>query len=148
MVLRRSGRPSTHFTGSSKPLPGGLNHALKIVIGLEYRGTGRVVFYDYDELCFLTDCNFREIPQARSFDDEFEAQPWYFVDERDIFPVEFKTFLGLSGQLMNIFEAAHQDLFEVEFWQKMQARHRAGETIDIFPYPHSKRLLYRAEPVS
>ncbi|GIK43495.1 MAG: isocitrate dehydrogenase kinase/phosphatase [Chloroflexota bacterium] len=106
----------------------------------------RVVFYDYDELCFVTDCNFRKIPPARDFYEEFEAQPWFYADEADIFPEEFKTFLGLSGRLLEIFTAHHQDLFEVEFWQEMQARHRAGEAMDIFPYKLSKRLLHH-EPM-
>lgn len=101
----------------------------------------RVVFYDYDELCFVTDCNFRKIPPARNFYDEFEAQPWFYADEADIFPEEFKTFLGLSGHLLEIFAAHHRDLFGVEFWREMQIRHRAGEAIDIFPYQQSKRLL-------
>ncbi|HXV97157.1 MAG TPA: isocitrate dehydrogenase kinase/phosphatase-domain containing protein, partial [Anaerolineae bacterium] len=101
----------------------------------------RVVFYDYDELCFVTDCNFRKIPPARNFYDEFEAQPWFFADENDIFPEEFRTFLGLSRHLMEIFAEYHGDLFEPEFWQKMQARHRAHEAIDIFPYKGGKRLL-------
>ncbi len=101
----------------------------------------RVVFYDYDELCFVTDCDFRKIPPARNFYDEFEAQPWFFVDENDIFPEEFKTFLGLTGPLLEIFAEHHQDLFEVEFWQSMQARHHAGEVVDIFPYQQGKHLL-------
>jgi len=100
----------------------------------------RVVFYDYDELCFVTDCTFRKIPPAASFYDDFEAQPWFFADENDIFPEEFKTFLGLSKGLLEIFSEYHADLFELEFWQTMQARHRANEVIDIFPYNLSKRL--------
>ncbi len=106
---------------------------------------GRVVFYDYDELCFLTDCVFRQMPQARSFEDEFESQPWFSVEEGDIFPEEFKTFLGLPTNLMAIFAEAHRDLFGVSFWQNMQTRHRAGETIDLFPYKESQRLLRRLE---
>ena len=26
----------------------------------------RVIFYDYDELCLVTDCRFRDVPQATS----------------------------------------------------------------------------------
>lgn len=100
----------------------------------------RVVFYDYDELCFVTDCNFRKMPPAGNFYDDFESQPWFFADENDIFPEEFRTFLGLSKEMLEVFSEHHRDLFELEFWQTMQARHRANESIDIFPYSLSKRL--------
>jgi len=101
---------------------------------------GRVVFYDYDELCLLTECNFREMPEARSFDEEFTTEPWFAVGRNDIFPAEFRSFLGLHGRLRDVFVQAHGDLFSVEFWQQMQARLRAGEVIDIFPYRQSSRL--------
>jgi isocitrate dehydrogenase kinase/phosphatase len=101
---------------------------------------GRVVFYDYDELCLLTDCIFRKIPPARDDDDEFSSEPWYFVGETDVFPEEYRTFLGLGGHLRDVFIEHHGDLFEVEFWSTMQAKHRAGEVLDIFPYKESKRL--------
>jgi isocitrate dehydrogenase kinase/phosphatase len=101
---------------------------------------GRIVFYDYDELCLLTDCNFREIPRARNFDEELEAETWFAVNEKDIFPEEFKTFLGLDGSLREIFTKAHGDLFGVEFWKRMQERIMAGEVTDIFPYKQSRRL--------
>ena len=101
---------------------------------------GRVVFYDYDELCLLTECKFRKLPQARNFDDEFSAEPWFYVGPLDIFPEEFRTFLGLLEPLRSIFIAEHADLFEAGFWRKMQARHRAGEVVDIYPYPESKHL--------
>jgi isocitrate dehydrogenase kinase/phosphatase len=101
---------------------------------------GRVVFYDYDELCLLTDCKFRKLPQARSFDDEFEAEPWFYVGPMDIFPEEFLTFLGLQEPLRSAFIQQHSDLFGVEFWKTMQARHIAGEVVDTYPYPESRRL--------
>lgn len=101
---------------------------------------GRVVFYDYDELCLVTDCQFREMPDARDDDDEFSAEPWFFVGESDVFPAEFRTFLGLPQPLRQIFTERHAELFGVEFWQQLQRRHRAGEVIDIFPYRVSRRL--------
>ena len=55
---------------------------------------GRVVFYDYDELCFLTDCNFRKLPEARTPEEEIAAEPWFSVRENDIFPEEFLQFLA------------------------------------------------------
>lgn len=104
---------------------------------------GRVVFYDYDELCLLTDCNFRELPQAGTQQEEFASEPWFFVGDDDIFPEEFLTFLGFPGKLREIFIRAHGDLLGVEFWTTMQKRIRAGEVIDIFPYKHDKRLSRR-----
>lgn len=101
---------------------------------------GRVIFYDYDELCLLTDCNFREMPAARSYEEELSAEPWFRVAENDIFPEEFRTFLGLPAELKATFEAHHGDLFRPAFWQAMQQRHRDGEIIDIFPYAEHRRL--------
>jgi isocitrate dehydrogenase kinase/phosphatase len=101
---------------------------------------GRVVFYDYDELCLLTDCKFRHMPQANYFDDEFSADPWFYVGPNDIFPEEFRTFLGLQGPLRGVFLEAHSDLFDVAYWRTMQEHHLAGEVVDILPYPESRRL--------
>jgi isocitrate dehydrogenase kinase/phosphatase len=101
---------------------------------------GRVVFYDYDELCLLTDCRFRKIPQGRDFADDFQAEPWFYVGKNDIFPEEFRTFLGLQDELRERFVQAHADLFGVEYWKAMQAQHKAGEVVDILPYKESRHL--------
>ncbi len=102
---------------------------------------GRVVFYDYDELCLLTDCNFRRIPPARGNSDDLgDPQPWFSVAENDVFPEEFPSFLGLEPRLRAAFVAAHGDLFDVGWWRQMQARLRSGEVMDLFPYPQSKRF--------
>jgi isocitrate dehydrogenase kinase/phosphatase len=100
----------------------------------------RVVFYDYDELCLLTDCHFRELPQSDHDDDEMSADPWFYVAPNDIFPEEFIKFFGLRPDLRDLFIAAHGDLLGVDFWTRLQARHRAGEVVDIFPYKQRKRL--------
>ena len=47
---------------------------------------GRVIFYDYDELCLVTDCVFRDMPKARDADEEMAAEPWFYVGEADVFP--------------------------------------------------------------
>ncbi|HET8576012.1 MAG TPA: bifunctional isocitrate dehydrogenase kinase/phosphatase [Methylomirabilota bacterium] len=101
---------------------------------------GRVIFYDYDELCLLTDCNFREMPPARDLDEEMAAEPWFYVGPGDVFPEEFLTFMGLYGGMREVFLAAHGDLLTAAFWTRMQALHRAGEVVDIFPYRPSRRL--------
>jgi isocitrate dehydrogenase kinase/phosphatase len=105
---------------------------------------GRVVFYDYDELCLLMSCVFRSLPQPTTLEEEFSAEPWFSVGEHDIFPEELQRFLGLHDALCDVFMQHHADLFDVRFWQQIQARLQAGEVLDIFPYPQSKRL--RAGP--
>lgn len=101
---------------------------------------GRVVFYDYDELCHLSDCRFRELPSSRHDEEELSDEPWFGVRANDIFPEEFHRFLGLPRALRSTFETHHGDLFRVRFWRDMQARHLAGELLDIFPYPARRRL--------
>ncbi len=105
----------------------------------------RVVFYDYDEIALVTDCNFRRIPKSRRYDDELSSEPWYFVGEHDIFPEEFKTFIHLPGPMKQAFEKAHGDLYTVEFWQTMQARIKTGEVMHIFPYEKHKRFKYHSD---
>lgn len=101
---------------------------------------GRVIFYDYDELCLLSECNFRPIPPSRSMDDEMMADPWYSVDDRDVFPEEFLTFMIPAGPLRKTFVEEHGDLFDYRFWTDMQQRHAAGEILDVFPYRKYRRL--------
>ncbi len=100
----------------------------------------RVVFYDYDELCPLIDCHFRKLPPPRTTEDELESDPWFFVDENDVFPEEFPRFLGLAPDLLEVFMEHHSDLFDVEFWQKAQAAIRGGEIISVLPYLSQHRL--------
>jgi isocitrate dehydrogenase kinase/phosphatase len=101
---------------------------------------GRVIFYDYDELCLLTDCNFREMPVARDLEEEMAAEPWYYVGPDDVFPEEFLTFMGLSAGMREAFVAAHGEVLTAEFWTRLQALHRSGEVVDIFPYRAARRL--------
>lgn len=101
---------------------------------------GRVIFYDYDELCHVTDCNFRVLPTPRSLDDEMSAEPWFSVRENDIFPEEFPSFLGLYGSVREAYMKCHPDLFAIGFWRRMQKRLKAGEVVTIFPYDQSNRL--------
>ncbi len=101
---------------------------------------GRVIFYDYDELSLVTECQFRDMPTARDDDDDMRAEPWFFVDEDDIFPEEFPRFLGLSPALERVLREEHGELFTAAWWRGIQEKIRAGEIVDIFPYPQSARL--------
>jgi isocitrate dehydrogenase kinase/phosphatase len=102
---------------------------------------GRVVFYDYDELCFLTDCHFRELPQSRTYEEEISAEPWFSVRDNDIFPEEFPQFLGFPQTARDELMKQHGDLFHPQFWRDTQKRLRAGKLPDIFPYRSERRLV-------
>jgi isocitrate dehydrogenase kinase/phosphatase len=95
---------------------------------------GRVIFYDFDEVCPLTDCRFRRKPKPRSHEDELSSEPWYYVAENDIFPEEFGDFLGLAGDLRDVFMTHHADLLNADFWQRTQESIGRGDPIHVFPY--------------
>jgi len=101
---------------------------------------GRVVFYDYDELCWLTDCNFRDLPQAGSYEEEMSAEPWFSVRPNDIFPEEFPNFLFFPEAAREALFDRHGDLFRPDFWRGVQVRIRAGEVPEIPPYARERRL--------
>jgi isocitrate dehydrogenase kinase/phosphatase len=101
---------------------------------------GRVLSYDYDELCPLTELTFREIPPPRDDLEEMAAEPWFGVGEDDIFPSELLTFLGLQGEPREAFLREHGDLFGIELWRGLQERLRQGEVVTFYPYSASRRL--------
>jgi isocitrate dehydrogenase kinase/phosphatase len=102
--------------------------------------SGRVVFYDYDEIEYLSDVNFRRIPSAPDPESEFAAEPWYGVTAKDVFPEEFATFLLGDPRLREAFVRHHADLLEPDFWQEAQQRIASGEVMDFYPYPESIRF--------
>lgn len=101
---------------------------------------GRVVFYDYDEIDYLTEYNFRPIPEARTLEDEMASEPWYTVGSNDVFPEEFTTFLFTDPRARELFLQYHGDLVHHEFWIEEQKQIRAGIQQDVFPYPESIRF--------
>lgn len=101
---------------------------------------GRVVFYDYDELCLLETCVFRVMPSSRDIEDDLADEPWFSVGESDIFPEELRRFMGLPAELREVFEQHHGDLFDVAFWHQAQARCRAGDPLELTSYRPERRL--------
>jgi isocitrate dehydrogenase kinase/phosphatase len=101
---------------------------------------GRVVFYDYDEICFLTECIFREIPKPQTEEQEMASTPWYTVGPFDVFPEEFRLFFTGNPKARHAFEKYHSDLYRVDFWRQMQDRIEHGSVEDIFPYRRKKRF--------
>jgi isocitrate dehydrogenase kinase/phosphatase len=101
---------------------------------------GRVVFYDYDEICPLLDCNFRKIPEPRTEEEEMSGTPWYSVGPNDIFPEEFPLFFSGNHGARKIFDQLHSDIYEVSFWKDLQDRIRSGHVEDFFPYRRKMRF--------
>ncbi|MQY51713.1 bifunctional isocitrate dehydrogenase kinase/phosphatase [Rhodocyclus tenuis] len=101
---------------------------------------GRVVFYDYDEIEYMTDCNFRDIPEAPYPEMEMSGEPWYSVAKNDIFPEEFSAFLLGDPRVRNAFLRQHRDLLSPAFWRAKQQRIRSGYVEDFFPYPETIRF--------
>ncbi len=107
---------------------------------------GRVVFYDYDEIEYMTDCNFRAIPPAPDYETEMSGEVWYPVGRNDVFPEEFATYLLASPQLRKVFMKHHRDLLSPGFWQDAQQKIRAGHVEDFFPYPQEIRFSHTPPP--
>lgn len=103
----------------------------------------RVVFYDYDEICYITECNFRRIPPARDYDDMMSDTPWYSVEENDVFPESFGPFFFADPKDMEMFRKDHAELMTAEWWKKVQSDIMAGNQADIFPYPDKIRFSQR-----
>jgi isocitrate dehydrogenase kinase/phosphatase len=100
---------------------------------------GRVIFYDYDELCLVTDCRFREVPQSRYEEDEMLAETWYYVGENDVFPETFINFLGFDPHLKEVFLGAHREILTADWWRGIQERLREGDVLEVLPY-HKHRV--------
>ena len=100
---------------------------------------GRVVFYDYDEICFLTEANFRHIPAPRTPEDEMASEPWYSIGPLDAFPEEFPPFLFADAGQRNLFDELHGELYNADYWKGLQEAIRAGKVIDVFPYRRKER---------
>ncbi|MEM7705206.1 MAG: bifunctional isocitrate dehydrogenase kinase/phosphatase [Pseudomonadota bacterium] len=99
--------------------------------------SGRVIFYDYDELCSLDECRFRNVPRARYEFEEFGSDVWYEVAPEDVFPAQFPSFLGLTPSQLAIFRESHEDLLTAAFWNGLKERLGAGEVFDVAPYSGS-----------
>ncbi len=104
---------------------------------------GRVVFYDYDEIAYMTDCTFRRMPAPRTPEDEMSAEPWYPVGAHDVFPEEFPAFLLGDPRVRKVFLEHHADLLDADHWNATKQRIAAGHIEDVFPYPETLRFRNR-----
>jgi isocitrate dehydrogenase kinase/phosphatase len=102
---------------------------------------GRVIFYDYDELCQVTDCRFRDMPQATNPEDEMREEAWFYVAENDVFPETFIRFLAFDDEQREAFLRLHAEVLTAHFWRHVQQRLTEGEVLEVVPYhPHRVRV--------
>jgi isocitrate dehydrogenase kinase/phosphatase len=104
---------------------------------------GRVVFYDYDEICYMTEVNFRDIPPPRYPEDELSSEPWYSVSPGDVFPEEFRHWLCADPRIGPLFEEMHADLFRASYWRGLQTRIKNGHVEDVYAYRRKQRFCIR-----
>jgi isocitrate dehydrogenase kinase/phosphatase len=102
---------------------------------------GRVVFYDYDEICPLVDCSFRTIPLPKTEEQEMASQPWYNVAANDVFPEEFRLFFSGNRRARDAFDELHPDLYRADFWSDLQRQVKDGRVGDVYPYRRKYRFL-------
>jgi isocitrate dehydrogenase kinase/phosphatase len=102
---------------------------------------GKVVFYDYDEIEYITDCNFRRVPTPRNEEEEMSGEVWYSVGPKDVFPETFGPFLLGNDVVREVFMRHHADLLDAAFWQRHKERIQAGHVYDVFPYERDKRFI-------
>src|SRR3569832_166155 len=102
---------------------------------------GKVVFYDYDEIEYLTECNFRSVPVPRTEEEEMSGEVWYTVNKHDVFPETFGPFLLGNASVREVFMKHHADLLDPAFWQSRKERILAGHVHDVFPYDRDKRFV-------
>jgi isocitrate dehydrogenase kinase/phosphatase len=106
---------------------------------------GRVIFYDYDELCQVTDCNFRDVPQAANDEDEMRGEAWFYVAENDVFPETFINFLAFNDEQRAALLGMHGEILTAAFWRGVQQRLRVGDVVEVLPYhPHRVRVASSA----
>jgi isocitrate dehydrogenase kinase/phosphatase len=103
---------------------------------------GKVVFYDYDEIEYITDCNFRRVPTPRNEEEEMSGEVWYTVGPKDVFPETFGPFLLGNQAVREVFMKHHADLLDAAFWQGHKERIKAGHVYDVFPYDPHKRFAH------
>ncbi|HVG05782.1 MAG TPA: bifunctional isocitrate dehydrogenase kinase/phosphatase [Burkholderiaceae bacterium] len=103
----------------------------------------RVVFYDYDEIEYMTACEFRAVPHARNEEEEMSHDVWYSVGAHDMFPEKWGAFLLGDDRIRAAFSRHHADLLTPAFWNARKQSIQAGQLENVFPYPQNLRFNVR-----
>jgi isocitrate dehydrogenase kinase/phosphatase len=94
---------------------------------------GRVIFYDYDEICLVSDCVFRDLPRASCEEEETSAEPWFHCGPRDVFPEQWLPFLSIPPALSAVFTQHHADLLTAAWWRAVSSPPPAAATACTSP---------------
>jgi isocitrate dehydrogenase kinase/phosphatase len=100
---------------------------------------GRVIFYDYDELCQVTDCRFRDVPESGSDEDDMRGEAWFYVADNDVFPETFLNFLAFTDEQRRVFVEYHGEVLTADWWRGVQQRIEGGDLLEVLPY-HPRRV--------
>ncbi|MEM0910825.1 MAG: bifunctional isocitrate dehydrogenase kinase/phosphatase [Pseudomonadota bacterium] len=98
--------------------------------------TGRVIFYDYDEICYMDERNFRELPKS---DDPY-ALDTLSVAPDDVFPEQFEHFIVGKKHLKELLKELHGDLLLPEYWRYLQEEAKKVRFQHFTPYPSNIRF--------
>ena len=101
---------------------------------------GRVIFYDYDEVSYLTECRFRHIPKSQGYDSYMDGGANLSIGPNDIFPEEFGPFMFANPELRELFTEQHPELFDPDYWLALQRAILDGRVIDVYPYRNKQRF--------
>ncbi|HBM44516.1 MAG TPA: bifunctional isocitrate dehydrogenase kinase/phosphatase, partial [Halomonas sp.] len=101
---------------------------------------GRVIFYDYDEVSYLTECRFRHIPKSQGYDSYMDGGASLSIGPNDIFPEEFGPFMFANPELRALFMEQHPELFDPDYWLALQRAILEGRVIDVYPYRNKQRF--------
>ncbi|QOL25444.1 bifunctional isocitrate dehydrogenase kinase/phosphatase [Thalassotalea sp. LPB0316] len=101
---------------------------------------GRVIFYDYDEITYMDEVNFRTKPEPKTEEQIYASEPWYTVNPGDVFPEELAVFALANPTYRELFKKHHEDLLSAQYWQAAQQDVAKGLIADVFPYPNEIRF--------
>ena len=104
---------------------------------------GRVVFYDYDEICHMDEIRIRAIPKAQTEEQELSSEPWFHVGDDDFFPEQFEHFVINHPKVREKFLEHHPELLDPKYWKQVQQDIKERKRHDVFPYMTSKRFIRR-----
>ncbi|WP_228517982.1 bifunctional isocitrate dehydrogenase kinase/phosphatase [Aliidiomarina indica] len=106
----------------------------------------RVVFYDYDEVQYLHEVNFRRLPKPNTYEDSLMADNAHSVAPNDVFPEQVATFVFPNAKLRALFTELHPELIDADYWTQQQQAVAKGVIADVFPYPQSIRFHHEKKP--